>query len=31
MMCLRENAEKVKPSCKAAMDKMPRRQPPAGG
>ena len=31
MRCLRQNADKVKPSCKAAMDKMPRRQSPAGG
>ena len=30
-MCLRENADKVSPTCKAALAKMPRRQRPAGG
>ena len=30
-MCLRENAGKLSGPCKAAMAKMPRRQPPAGG
>jgi len=31
MMCLRQNADKLSPSCKAALAKMPRRRPSAGG
>ena len=31
MMCLRQNQAKLKPACKAAMDKMPMMGPGGGG